>query len=261
MLASSTASRYDAMGSPSLGDLSEREVQGHAASANAWVPSALTWMRSKAANPVAMSLRIGQSVGVSASRRRLRRRPLAVLVGGAPGSGKTTLAGELGRRLYLPVLHKDVLRNGLMCTVGRDASRVVGPPGPQIFYETLEVWLRSDVSTVADMTFYPGVSEADVAQFIAPLADMVQVHCRTPRSVARFEQRTREDAWWKARWADDLLPEVTRLQAALQEPVDFGCPSIVVDTTDGYEPTLNEITDAIDGVYPGSLPSLVDPAP
>jgi adenylate kinase family enzyme len=47
------------------------------------------------------------------------RPPLAVLVGGAPGSGKTTLAEALAVGLDLPVLHKDRLVHGRWRTLER----------------------------------------------------------------------------------------------------------------------------------------------
>ena len=40
-------------------------------------------------------------------------RPLAVVVGGAPGSGKTTLARQLSEAMGLPHLNKDLLCSSL----------------------------------------------------------------------------------------------------------------------------------------------------
>jgi len=38
---------------------------------------------------------------------------------------------------------------------------------------------------------------------------------------------------------------VVELQARLAEPLDLGCPCIVVDTTDGYRPPVDEIAAEI----------------
>lgn len=72
---------------------------------------------------------------------RHARLPLGVLVSGAPGSGKTTLAAELGQRLLVPVAHKDRLREGQGLTAHRDRARDVGAIGPELFYRTMELWL------------------------------------------------------------------------------------------------------------------------
>lgn len=52
---------------------------------------------------------------------------------------------------------------------------------------------------------------ADIAARIAPRADVVNVHCSTPRAVARFEERSRADPIHRHR-VDALLPEVRQLQ-------------------------------------------------
>jgi hypothetical protein len=85
------------------------------------------------------------------------RRPLAVLVGGAPGSGKTTLSALLADALDLPVVHKDRLVHGAWRT--RDRALELGAPAVEPFFRTLELWLTEGVSLVADHTFQRGVSD------------------------------------------------------------------------------------------------------
>jgi hypothetical protein len=72
------------------------------------------------------------------------RLPLGVLVGGAPGSGKTTLAEALAIGLDLPVLHKDKLVHGRWRTLDRAIE--LGEPGVQPFFRSMELWIESGIS-------------------------------------------------------------------------------------------------------------------
>jgi AAA domain len=175
------------------------------------------------------------------------RYPLAVLVSGAPGSGKSTLAAALGAGLDVPVLHKDQLVRGIWRT--RQRATELGAPGVEPFYKTMEAWLELGVSFVAEQTFYRGVSEPDVARRLAPRSLLVHVHCRSAHALARFERRMRADPLCGDARLRALLPLVVELQSELAEPLAFGCPCIVVDTDDGYEPTLQAIVSRIDAIY------------
>jgi hypothetical protein len=175
------------------------------------------------------------------------RHPLAVLVSGAPGSGKSTLAAALGDCLDVPVLHKDQLVHGIWRTRGR--AMELGATGVEPFYETMEAWLELGVSFVAEQTFYRGVSEPDVARRLAPRSLLVHVHCRSIHALARFERRMRADPLCGEARLRTLLPLVVKLQSELSEPLAFGCPCIVVDTDDGYEPTLQTIVSRVDAMY------------
>jgi predicted kinase len=170
-------------------------------------------------------------------------RPLAVLVSGAPGSGKTTLAGLLADALRMPVISKDRLRQGTMWTLGIDDIDDA-PLGPPLFYGVIEAHLALGISVIADMTLYRGLSEPDIAARLAPAADIVNVHCRTLHAVERFESRTRADPVYRE-LVDRLMPEVRQLQEALFEPLDLTCPCVVVDTSQGYRPDVPEVVAAI----------------
>jgi hypothetical protein len=180
-------------------------------------------------------------------RRVTTERPLAVLMSGAPGSGKTTLAAVLGAELDLPVLDKDRLVHGVWRTRGWGSE--LGLEGVELFYATMELWLEAAISFVGDMTFVRCVSEPDVAARVMSRGQVVNVHCRSSDALARFERRTRAAPLCGPNRLDRLLALAARYEQELYEPLDFGCPTIVVDTTDGYSPQVLDIVAKIDGHY------------
>ncbi len=188
------------------------------------------------------------------------RPPLAVLVSGAPGSGKSTLAHGLANGLDLPVLPKDRLVHGIWRTRARAFE--LGEPGIEPFYRTMELWLELGVSFVAEQTFYRGVSEPDVARRLAPRSVLVNVHCQSGHALDRFERRMRDDPLCGDRRLQKLLPLAERLQAQLYEPLALSCPVVVVNTDDGYAPSLENVIGEIDALYNRPLVHELDqPAP
>ena len=175
------------------------------------------------------------------------RPPLAVLVGGAPGSGKTSLAEALAVGLDLPVLHKDRLVHGRWRTL--DQATDLGESGVEPFFRSMELWIEAGISFVAEQTFYPDVSESDVARRLAPRSTLVNVHCRSVHSFERWERRMRSDPLCGVMRRKKLAPVVERLNSELHEPLDFDCPSVVVNTDNGYQPTLEAVIDQIDDFY------------
>lgn len=177
----------------------------------------------------------------------MSRLPLAVLISGAPGAGKSTVADALAAGLDLPVVHKDQLVHGSWRTRGQALD--LGAAGVEPFYETMVLWASLGVSFVAEQTFFRGVSEPDVARRLEPRCVLVNVHCRSRDAVARFEHRMRDDPLCGEARLRKLLPLAERLQSELYEPLAFGCPLIVVDTDDGCSPAVQSVVKQIDEIY------------
>ncbi len=182
------------------------------------------------------------------------RPPLAVLVGGAPGSGKTTLAEALAAGMDLPVLHKDRLVHGRWRTL--DRATELGQSGVDPFFRSMELWIAAGISFVAEQIFYPKVSEADVASRLSSRSTVVNVHCRSAHSFDRWEQRMRNDPLCGENRLKKLVPVVERLNAELHEPLDFACPCVIVNTDHGYQPSLEAVIGHIDDLY--SRPDIHD---
>ena len=185
------------------------------------------------------------------------RPPLAVLIGGAPGSGKTTLADKLGPALDLPVLHADGLFHGRWRTLGRGME--LGAWHVEPFYGSMELWAEAGISFISEQTWRPGISEPDVITRLAPLCTLVHVHCRSRNSPERWEQRMRDDPLCGTTRLSKLTPTIRQLSEDLMEPLDFGCPAIVVDTDDGYQPALASIVTEIDAAYSRPIFHELDP--
>ena len=175
------------------------------------------------------------------------RLPLAIVVGGAPGSGKSVLTDALADVLDLPALHKDQLVHGRWRTL--DQGLDLGESGVEPFFRSMELWADCGVSFVAEQTFYPGRSEPDVARRLAPRCRLIHVHCRSARSFERWQKRMSSDPLCGETRMNTLVPLVKRLESELLHPLDFGCPVFVVDTDDGYRPTLDELAAEIDSLY------------
>lgn len=148
--------------------------------------------------------------------------PVFVLVGGWPASGKSTLSVALARRLALPCLSKDLVKEALMDALGAprtlEESRRLGVAA---VHAVLRV-ARTCPGAVIDSTWY-----AYTASLVASLpGPCVEIRCVTDRATvrARYAARRRD-----VRHLDELRTE-DELWGRPVAALGVG-PLIEVDTT------------------------------
>jgi len=169
-----------------------------------------------------------------------------VLVGGLPGTGKSTLAAQLAARFGWTVLSSDRIRKelaGMPATQPCPAAYGTGLYAPEWTARTYAELMRRAAlllgrgeSVIADASWVSPdqrLASARVAKRAG--ADLVQLRCAAPEGLAEHRMRTRE--------ADpsDADPEIGKQMAAAEEPWPEG---ITIDTADSDDALARAISAA-----------------
>ena len=173
-----------------------------------------------------------------------------MIVGGAPATGKTTLAERLGASLALPVITKDEIKERLADALGagdRERSRELGAATYALLYGLAGRLLDAGVGLVLEANFHRDVANAPL-RTLAARAEAVVVLCRTDPATRRrrFMQRGASGARHPVHLDAEILEsEWTDDDSAFA--IDIDTRRLVVDTTAGYAPLLEEIAAFVRG--------------
>lgn len=188
-------------------------------------------------------------------------KPKCIVVSGRPGSGKTTLAGELSRRLSLPKVSRDEIKEGYVSTFGVKHDRLPEDTNGkvnEVFFETTLNLLRGNVSMVIEAAFQHKLWSLVVPR-IQQVARTFIVICDldAETSARRHLERGMSDPNREFFHGDRRVSIFRETgQFAPSGPYDaphFDVPTLRVCTRDGYVPEIKRIME-----FTGGMPNKTD---
>jgi predicted kinase len=177
-------------------------------------------------------------------------KPILILVSGMPATGKSTLAEALGEGLGWPLFTKDSFKE-LLYDAGsydeesfdEEASETVGAQAIALLRVTATALVRAGLHVILEANFRASLAARDFAPFLAA-AEVRQVYCTLEIEDVLERYQTRLDRGERhpvhVDSTDDAELE-TELRTKDYDPLPLDIPTLIVDTSDGFDPPLADI--------------------
>jgi predicted kinase len=176
------------------------------------------------------------------------KKPLLIVVSGRPGSGKTTLAHTLARKIGCPAICRDEIKEGFVNTMqssheslGKDVNQNIYG----VFFEILDFLITKQITLVVEAAFQHHLWAPQLER-LSHISQVKIIICTVDPHLARsrFVQRGLSDPnrlRFHGDWGVRAAQEGIELPIVNYDPPLLPIPTLEVDTSDGYHPSLDDI--------------------
>lgn len=165
------------------------------------------------------------------------RVPPLVIVCGPPGAGKSRLATILSRKMRLPLIAKDLIKEELMDHFG--GNEPAGTAAFAVQFTIARAILEGGSGLILEGAFFrtqPGLGA------VAAMARAAIVHVEAPVDCLMERYAIRQVDRHAGHRGREALPDLrTRMLEGLYDPPEIGLPLLRVDSASGYHPSEHQI--------------------
>jgi len=178
------------------------------------------------------------------------KKPLLLVISGMPASGKTTLAHLIAEKTHCPLLSRDELKEGYINTTGVPHAQLNDDSAKHIyeaFFDTIGLLISRKISLVIEAAFQDKLWQPKLS-ILQSDADIKILICKTKPDIAlsRFEKRYLQESSREKYHGDRSgLKNIANELFYNYNPVKSDFPTLVIDTTDNYNPAIEEILEFI----------------
>jgi predicted kinase len=170
--------------------------------------------------------------------------PVVVQMHGEPGSGKSTVAREMGRWLGAVVLDKDIVKDAVMRGLGID-NATAGPPAYEVYWAVARSIVEQGHSLIFDNpAYWPQVQERSREIADSAGAAYVMIECVCPDRGVLIERLASRDGLL----SQPREPYRFDLVDGIAQPA---CERLVLDTTRSLAELVEEAMAYIEAGVPG----------
>jgi predicted kinase len=179
-------------------------------------------------------------------------KPLLIIVTGSPASGKTTLAHILTEKINCPLLSRDELKEGYINTLNvahNELNNSVDLHVNNTFFKTTGLLISKGISIIIEAAFQDKLWRPKLLD-LSDKAKIKVIICRTNSDLikTRFINRLSSNSNREKYHGDQSLSLSQEKFIALTEnyqPINIDAPTLQVNTTDNYNPAIEDIINFI----------------